>query len=254
MRTVILIFAALLSSLLFTTQSSAQTLTATRSSSFTYNAQGLLLTETIEPDLPQSCLVTTYSYDSYGNKASISTQPCAGATGSAISSATVARTATATYAAQTLTVAGASYTTPAGYFATSNANALAQAESKEYDPRFGGITKLVGPNGLATTWTYETFGRKTRETRADGTYTTWTYNLCTDAGASCPAPIAGQTLVNQLTEASFASSNVSLSPAKVQFSDALGRAIRSQTLNFAGATIVQDKEHNALGQLVRSGR
>jgi RHS repeat-associated protein len=241
-----------LAALFIVTNSTAQTLTATRASSFTYTSQGLLLTETIEPDSPNSCLVTTYGYDGYGNKNSISTQPCAGATGSAIASAATPRTATATYAAQTLTVAGNSYTTPAGYFATSNANALLQAESKEYDPRFGGITKLVGPNALATTWTYDTFGRKTRETRADGTYTTWVYNLCTDAGVTCPAPIAGQTLVNQLTEASFTSAAVSLSPPKIQFSDALGRAIRSQTLNFAGATIVQDKEHNALGQLVRS--
>jgi hypothetical protein len=75
------LFIALLTSLLFSTQVSAQsssspstTLTATRASSFTYNAQGLLLTETIEPDDPQSCLVTTYAYDSYGNKSSISTQ------------------------------------------------------------------------------------------------------------------------------------------------------------------------------------
>jgi RHS repeat-associated protein len=254
------IFTALLTSLLFSAQVVAQTtttLTATRSSSFTYNAQGLLLTETIEPDSPQSCLVTTYGYDSYGNKTSISTQPCAGATGSSIASATVARTATASYAAQTVVVSGVSYSTPAGYFATSNANALLQAESKEYDPRFGGITKLVGPNGLATLWTYDTFARKTRETRADGTYTTWAYNLCTDAGVSCPAPIAGQTLVNQLVEASFTSSGVSLSPAKIQYTDALGRAVRSQTLGFAAAgatppTLVQDKEHNALGQLVRS--
>lgn len=252
------IFTALLTSLLFSllfvTQVNAQTLTATRASSFTYNAQGLLLTETIEPTDPQSCLVTTYGYDSYGNKASISTAPCAGAVAPVTNSASTPRTATATYAAQTVVVSGVTFNNPAGLFATSNANALLQAETKEYDPRFGGITKLTGPNGLATTWAYDTFGRKTRETRADGTYTTWTYNLCTDAGAACPAPIAGQTLVNKLTEASFTSANVSLSPAKVQFSDALGRAIRSQTLNFAGATIVQDKEHNAVGQLVRSGR
>ena len=58
---------SLLTSLLFSSQVTAQTLTATRASSFTYNAQGLLLTETIEPDSPQSCLVTTYGYDTYGN-------------------------------------------------------------------------------------------------------------------------------------------------------------------------------------------
>ena len=68
MRTVMLIIDALLISLLFSTQVTAQTLTATRSSSFTYNAQGLLLTETIEPDSPQSCLVTTSVYDTFGRK------------------------------------------------------------------------------------------------------------------------------------------------------------------------------------------
>jgi YD repeat-containing protein len=114
------IFTALLTSLLFSSQVASQVLTATRSSSFTYNAQGLLLTETIEPNDPQSCLVTTYGYDGYGNKTSISTQPCAGAVAPANTSASTPRTATATYAAQTLTVAGASYTTPAGFFATSN--------------------------------------------------------------------------------------------------------------------------------------
>ena len=58
--------------LLFSSQANAQTptpLTATRASSFTYNAQGLLLTETIEPDSPQSCLVTTYGYDTYDSMA-----------------------------------------------------------------------------------------------------------------------------------------------------------------------------------------
>jgi hypothetical protein len=64
--------AALLASLLFGLQATAQVVTASRSSSFNYNTQGLLLTETIEPDSPQSCLTTTYSYDGYGNKASIS--------------------------------------------------------------------------------------------------------------------------------------------------------------------------------------
>lgn len=242
-----------MAAILSAVSTNAQTLlTATRASSFTYNAQGLLLTETIEPDSPQNCLTTTYGYDGYGNKTSVSTTACAGATGDAIASASTPRTATATYAAQTLTVAGNSYTSPAGFFATSNANALSQTETKEYDPRFGGITKLTGPNGLATTWLYDTLGRKIRETRADGTYTTWTYNLCTDAGANCPTPIASQTLVDKLTEASFTSAGVSLSPPKIQFSDALGRAIRSQTLNFTGQTIVQDKEYNALGQLVRA--
>jgi RHS repeat-associated protein len=220
----------------------AQAQSITRASSFTYNPQGLLASETIEPDLPQSCLQTSYTYDAYGNKTVIGTGDCA--TGAV-------RTASATYAAQTVTIAGVSYTSPTGLFATSNANALGHTETKEYDPRFGGITKLTGPNGLATTWTYDTFGRKTRETRADGTYTTWTYNLCTDAGITCPAPIGGLASYTQLTEASFASSGGALSPPKYQFNDVLGRTLRTQSVNFTGQVLVSDKEYNVRGQLTR---
>jgi hypothetical protein len=37
-----------------------------RTSDFSYRADGLLSSETIEPTQPQLCVVTTYDYDAYG--------------------------------------------------------------------------------------------------------------------------------------------------------------------------------------------
>jgi RHS repeat-associated protein len=117
------------------------------------------------------------------------------------------------------------------------------------------VTKLIGPNGLATKWQYDTFGRKTLEIRADTTYTSWTYQLCTDANASCPAPAAGnlngQTSVNQVKETNYSGAGIPLSAPKVQFTDAQGRTIRSQTLSFTGQLVGQDYVYDNLGRMVR---
>jgi hypothetical protein len=70
----------------------AQTLTATRTSAFSYYGSsdgakaGLLKSETVEPDTAQLCVTTTYDYDAYGNKASASTANCSGASGRAVCS------------------------------------------------------------------------------------------------------------------------------------------------------------------------
>src|SRR4051812_12858371 len=64
----------LLLSLCALSAAQAQTLTGTRTSSFTYYGSsdgalnGLLKSETVEPDNAQLCVTTTYEYDSYGNK------------------------------------------------------------------------------------------------------------------------------------------------------------------------------------------
>lgn len=224
----------------------AQADTKVRASSFEYDASGLLIKEVIEPDSPNDCLQTSYTYDSYGNKTSVSTSACASASGYAVASASVARTASSSFGAD-------------GRFALSTTNALGQTETKAYDPRFGKITSLTGPNGLTTTWVYDGFGRKTRENRADGTYTTWAYLLCTDVGASCPGPIGGATVNWVIVEQSYAANGAVNAPEKRQFHDTLDRVVRVQTLGFdatggsasAAPTLVQDTEYNALGQVAR---
>ena len=65
-----------------------------------------------------------------------------------------------------------------GQFATSITNALGHTETRIYDPKFGVVESLTGPNVLTTTWQYDSLGRKTLETRASGNQTTISYAWC----------------------------------------------------------------------------
>jgi RHS repeat-associated protein len=220
----------------------AQADTQVRSSSFEYDASGLLIKEVVEPDRPNDCLQTSYSYDGFGNKTGVSTSPCAGAFGYAIASGIAPRTASSSYGSD-------------GRFPVSTSNALSQSEAKQYDPRFGTPTSMVGPNGLATQWQYDGFGRKARETRSDGTYTTWAYKLCTDVGASCPSPIGGAVITWVAIEQSYSANALVSAPEKRAYYDTLDRVVRSQTAGFDGAgaapTLVQDTEYDTLGRIAR---
>lgn len=243
----------------------AQSSVIVRTSSFEYDAQGQLLQEVIEPDSPQHCLQTTHGYSAQGNPTGTSTSACAGASGHAISSASVARANASGYEAPAaVSIDGVSYTVPAGMFATQASNAAGQSESRELDPRTGQPLKLVGPNGGVTTWAYDSFGRKIRENRADGTYTVTEYKLCQVPGqaldALCAAPVSHggftHTLEWYVKETSYGSNGVPLAAPSYQFHDILGRAVRTRNdgffhrdAAFRMATI-QDTVYNALGQTV----
>lgn len=234
----------------------AQTSVVTRTSSFEYRTDGLLTKEVVEPDLAQDCLTTSYGYDVYGNKTSATAQTCTGASGYTVSSAGAARTSSTTYGAQVVVVDGVSYTSAAGIFATSISNALAHSETREYDPRFGAVIKLVGPNGGVTTWSYDGFGRKLEEKRADGTRTKWEYQFCGVAqsdGAAAPcsagATLGGHSTVWYVSEGNYDTAGALLGSKKLQVHDSLDRVVRVQTLGFDGSSVVQDSRYNALGQL-----
>src|SRR5580765_5916091 len=51
-----------------------------RTTSFTYDAAGRVSSQTVEPGNAASCVVTSYGYDAYGNKTSVTTANCANAT------------------------------------------------------------------------------------------------------------------------------------------------------------------------------
>jgi hypothetical protein len=54
-----------------------------RASSFTYRADGLLQSQTVEPNNPNLCVLTTYGYDGTGNRNSAKTENCTGYSGRA---------------------------------------------------------------------------------------------------------------------------------------------------------------------------
>ena len=218
-----------------------------RTSSFEYTSEGFLSSETIEPNQPNFCLKTTYQYDRWGNRSASSSAPCIGATGDTLSSASTPRTSASNYGND-------------GKFAVSSTNALGQSETKTYDARFGAVKTLTGPNGLTTTWNYDSFGRKIQEIRADGTSTSWKYKLCSDVDANCPGVLNGATLNWLLIEQSYSASvsgtttTTPSGPEGRQYFDTLNRVIRVQTKGFDGVvsapTLVQDTQYNNLGQVI----
>src|SRR5713101_5663057 len=219
--------------------------TQTRTSAFEYDpATGLLTKEIIEPGDPNLCLVTTYIYDAYGNKNSATTRNCNGSSSEAAAPTGdpvfPTRTSTAAFAAGSVVIGAVTYNWSAGQFPTTSSNALNQSETKEFDPRFGAVTKLTGPNALVTQWTYDSFGRKLSEARADGTATNWTYTRCVDNPAGCPT--YGTYLV---TEASTGA------PAKAVYFDSLNREIRGEVQGFDGTLVRKDTQYDALGRVAQ---
>src|SRR5207247_1961209 len=93
-----------------------------------------------------STVTTNNSYDNYGNVNSVTV------TGAGMGGRT------------TLTNWGTT-----GQFPATTTNPLTQTTQFGYDFNIGALTSSTDPNGIATTWHYDTFGRKTREDRADGT-------------------------------------------------------------------------------------
>ena len=253
----------------------------TRTSSFTYYGtsdgakNGLLKSEIVQPltsatPNAQLCVVTTYDYDAYGNKISANTANCAGASGNALFTT---RGSSSAFASQTVTVAGVSVTIPAGGFATTSTSAantaLSQSENHTFDPRFGAMTSLTGPNGLTTTWVIDDLGRKTIEIRADLTRTVNTYcfiaGQVSDSGTNSggcatlnPAPTSAEIPADAVAfvhSEPHNTSDVKSGPFARIYTDRAGRTIRSVTEAFDGSTqlggmnrlIVQDTEYSPYG-------
>jgi RHS repeat-associated protein len=69
-----------------------------------------------------------------------------------------------------------------GQFPLSYTNALGQMSLVSVDPDSGKLLSAKDPNEITTSWQYDPFQRKTKETRPDATSTTWAYNNCTAGG------------------------------------------------------------------------
>lgn len=212
--------------------------TIVRKSAFEYDpASGLLTKEIIEPDDPSLCVATTYAYDGYGNTTSVTTANCSGASGDAVFTA---RTTTTSYAAAN----GTNGPSQAGQFPTTLTNALNQAETKQFDIRFGGVTSLTGPNGLTTTWQFDEFGRKTLETRSDGNKTKWEYAYCSGingGSATCSAvngyPSGAGVGAWVVTTTPLASDGTTQNGLITQqYFDTLGREYRLESETYSGST------------------
>jgi RHS repeat-associated protein len=243
--------------LLASWQAHAQVDEQVRVSSFEYNDKGKLTKEVIEPDSPQDCLQSQYTYDAVGNRNSIATSTCSGAVAPATASAEVPRITRVNYP-------NSPWVHSSGLFPLESVNALGQTTTQRFSTLHGAQIASVDANQIGTWWVYDSFGNKTRETRPDGTYTLWAYKLCSDPRAATLAspapncPIEGvQTQFPQWAkiEQTFGVNGQLIAPPKYEFYDAADRMIRTETIGYDGASygsptstrVTQDFYYSARG-------
>ena len=201
----------------------------TRQTSYGYiSSSGLLSSELVEPETssdPTLKLETDYGYDTFGNKTSATTKGCVWVSSTSCSTTTGSASRATTTAYDT--------TTYHGQFATKITNALSQSETWAYSATnnlaFGLPSGHTGPNGLTTSWTYDTFGRKTLETRPDGNQTAVAYTYCAGlpTGESCPTNAQFDTIATPEN-----SSSTQNGPITVTYYDGLSRPIAVDSEGF----------------------
>jgi RHS repeat-associated protein len=220
--------------------------------SLTYDTKGRVATETVEPSSLPSCVVSTYGYDSWGNRNSSTMANCLGAVPA--KQQFVARTSSADYSATS------------GKFPQTVTNALSQIESASFDARFGVKTSITDVSGLTATSQLDDFGRVIKETRPDGTSTVThhcylpgrvanTSSNSAGCDASMPADAPADAVSYVHAEPRDAA-GVKMGPYSRAYADRLGRRIREVTESFDGANqpagvkgklIVKDTVYSALG-------
>ncbi|MCU7796533.1 MAG: VCBS repeat-containing protein [Candidatus Thiodiazotropha sp. (ex Myrtea spinifera)] len=211
--------------------------TSTRTSAFSYDSDtGLLMREVIEPGNPTLELITDYLYeDGFGNKTQSKV------TGSGLTEPRITKT---------------QYDT-AGRYPVWTKNAKNHQEDYVHHPLCGKKTKLTGPNGLDTDWTYDDFCRQLTETRADGTQSTIQRYRVLDGTryAARPAGMSPSVELYPLANVHYKIVTTSTGTAPVTvYYDQLGRELRKETVGFDNKVIYQDTEYNALGQVQRASR
>ncbi len=143
----------------------------TRVVEYSYNATtGLVELERVDPG-GTHCAETAYTYDAYGNKATIVVRPCA--VGPTAATTFPTRTTQNLFAVKTSgTTEGEKY--PAGAFLTRTTQlrtdgSVASRTDFEYDARFGGVAKqtevahVTVANNLSKRVIYDAFGRVYQE-------------------------------------------------------------------------------------------
>jgi len=200
----------------------------TRTTSFTYHADGLLKTEVREPDNAQLKLETSYEYDAWGNR--IVTQVSSPATGRAA----IATTRTTT-----------TYDTR-GQFPVTQKNALGHTTTTLYNPRYGTVARMDDVNQLSTQFEYDGFGRKVLEINPDGTQRKWDYKAC-----NCGPKTSYYIRMHQYARDGL----TPIAGWQASYFDVLDREVLSETQSIETIRMIYtDKEYDSRGNVVSSSR
>ncbi len=134
-----------------------------------------------------------------------------------------------------------------GQFQIQAINALGQAENWAYDARFGAPTSHAGPNHLTTTWSYDTFGRLTQESRPDGTQTKTSYGYCS---SGCPTYGA----LSVLSEIFASDGATQIGAISTAYFDSLSRPIANDTQGFNGSNVRVATQYDSNERILQASR
>ena len=179
-----------------------------RNSSFTYNSNGQILSETIEPQNTTKKIKTSYTYDGFGNVL----------TTSIIGRDIATRRITTVYDSK-------------GRFATSSTNALNQTSYKQYDQRLGVVTSVTDINSLTTRMYYNDFAQNYLTVAPNNSYVHKIYNW--------ESTQIGNSYARYSVE-----SKTSEDESVIKYYDQLDRVIRTSTKGLNGNRSLVDRQFN----------
>ncbi len=191
----------------------------TRTLATTWDATYCRPTQSVlEPDLSQWRLQTDLVYDSFGN----------------LQTRTIrnAQSAQRTWRVNWGTD---------GRFPTETTSPLNQTTRRTFDARFGSAATETDPNGLATTWVYDGFGRRIGEIRPDQTRTDWTY-------AECASSCGQNRLIVTATLKGAAGGTIRSDKVHL---DTFDRPILTRTQLLGGGYSRVEHQYDDLGRLAR---
>jgi RHS repeat-associated protein len=204
--------------------------------SFTYETDtGLQKTVVVEPDNTALALTTTYGYDQFGNKTSEELKGKALTVdndGNYVVGADTTRTSTAKFDDN-------------GRFPIWQKNALGHQETFDsYDQTLGVLTQASDANGLATSWTYDGFGRKTQENHNVGT-TGATKTDIHYRWAATNAPAGSSYFIETIPDGAAPS---------LAFFDTFGRIRNALSINGDGKIVCQSTTYDNLGRVTATSQ
>ncbi|MCC4310608.1 FG-GAP-like repeat-containing protein [Alcanivorax marinus] len=184
---------------------------------------GMLKKEIIEPDQSDLRKEKSYTYNSFGLKETVTTS----------ASGLPPRTVQFGYDAR-------------GRFRTSVTNDLGHQVVYSYDEVTGAKLTEQDPNGLVSSWQYDSVGRVVQERSPGGQSTEVRLSACL---TGCPAHAV---YYSESWQAS--ASGAVMSPKTREYKDNLGRTVQTRTQGLDGTYIYNVAQYDAQGRLLRSSQ
>lgn len=206
-----------------------------RSKAYTYYPDGLVESETIQPNDVNLYRRSNYIYDDFGR---IISTTLAGHTSAQFP--VQDRTESKIINMPSLVTGLQPENTSAYQMEVITTNAEDHVTKKYIDVRFGKTTRTIDPNGLETIWNYDLYGDLTQEIRPDNTSTSYTRDNC---NLHCPQNAAYSIFVQSTGEL-----------FKESYFDIYDREVRNRTKSYHDRTIYQDTHYDTQGRKIISSQ